>query len=134
MRSDRTRATGCLDEQAEARCPPYSSDLVNRTRRRLMLGLLGLVGAAAVAAGGIRMKQVQNYGWEWTLFPSVAPPKLRFQGRDYDRGASRPERFRVAMWSRGKPSARERSTSSDSTEARAQSSSLGTGRAFTRTG
>lgn len=51
-----------------------------------MLGLLGPLVAVAVVAGGVRMKQVHDYGWEWTLFPSAAPPKIHFQGRDYDRG------------------------------------------------
>ena len=60
--------------------------MANLTRLRLTLGLLGLVVAVAVVAGGIRMKQVHDYGWEWTLFPSAAPPKIQFEGRDYDRG------------------------------------------------
>jgi hypothetical protein len=32
------------------------------------------------------MRQVHAYGWEWTPFPSAAPPKIRFEGRDYRRG------------------------------------------------
>lgn len=53
---------------------------------RLLLGLLGLVVAVAVVASVIRVQQVHDYGWEWTLFPSAARPKIHFEGRDYDRG------------------------------------------------
>jgi len=48
--------------------------------------LLSLLVAAAGIAGAIRVIQVHDYGLEWALFPSAAPPKVKFEGRDYDRG------------------------------------------------
>jgi hypothetical protein len=56
-------------------------------RRRHVLVLLGLVLGVAVVALGARLAEIHGYGWEWTLTPSAAPPKVHVDGRDYDRGA-----------------------------------------------
>lgn len=53
-------------------------------RRALLAGVfLAIVGVVVV---GGRATEVHSYGWEWTLSPSAAPPKIHFEGRDYDRG------------------------------------------------
>lgn len=59
-------------------------------RKRRWVVALGLL--IAVAAGGlvVRLDRVHDYGWELTLFPSAAPPKIRFEGRDYRRGGEEP--------------------------------------------
>lgn len=45
---------------------------------------------AGLAGVGLRLDQVHEYGWEWTLSPSEAPPKVRFQDRDYQREEKEP--------------------------------------------
>jgi hypothetical protein len=37
-----------------------------------------------------QLLRVHAYGWEWTLSPSEAPPKVHFMDRDYGRGAEEP--------------------------------------------
>ena len=54
-----------------------------------MLVLLALVLGVAAVALGARLVENHGYGWEWTLSPSAAPPKIHFEGRDYDRGRER---------------------------------------------
>ena len=54
-------------------------------RRRIVVVVLVAVTLAAIAVGW-RVREVHDYGWEWTPFPSAAPPKIRFEGRDYSRG------------------------------------------------
>ena len=58
----------------------------NAGRGRHVLVFLGLVVGVAVVALGARLSEVHSYGWEWTLTPSAAPPKIEFEGRAYDRG------------------------------------------------
>lgn len=53
---------------------------------RYVLVLLGLALGVVVVALGARLSEIHGDGWEWTLTPSAAPPKIRFDGRDYNRG------------------------------------------------
>jgi hypothetical protein len=57
-----------------------------RVRSRVVVALVLVVGVLLAA----RLYQVHSYGWEWTVFPSDAPPKIVFEGRDYERGRERP--------------------------------------------
>lgn len=68
------------------RASPYSQDMGNVGRRRRVLVLVALVLGVAAVALGARLTENHGYGWEWTLTPSAAPPKIHFEGRDYDRG------------------------------------------------
>jgi hypothetical protein len=54
--------------------------------RRNVIRVCLLLASVCVVALGARATQVHGYGWEWTLSPSAAPPKIHFEGRDYDRG------------------------------------------------
>jgi hypothetical protein len=56
------------------------------SRGRHVLALLGLVLVAAALVLGPRLAANHAEGWEWTLTPSAAPPKIRFEDRDYNRG------------------------------------------------
>lgn len=47
---------------------------------------LSLVLGVAVVALGTPLAENHRYGWEWTLTPTATPPKIHFDGRDYDRG------------------------------------------------
>lgn len=60
-----------------------------RATRRHTLVVCVLLGSVGAFALGIRAAEVHRYGWEWTLSPSAAPPKVHFEGRDYDRGGRR---------------------------------------------
>jgi hypothetical protein len=54
--------------------------------RRSLLRVSVLLASAGVVVLGARATEIHGYGWEWTLSPSAAPPKIHFEGRDYDRG------------------------------------------------
>lgn len=56
---------------------------------RVVVVGLALATVTALVGAGIRLDQVHDYGWEWTLVPSAAPPKVEYDGRDYDRGGER---------------------------------------------
>ncbi|NPC98967.1 hypothetical protein [Nocardioides sp. zg-DK7169] len=60
--------------------------MTNVGGRRHVLVLFALVLAVAAVALGVRLTENHRYGWEWTLTPSAAPPKIHFEGRDYHRG------------------------------------------------
>lgn len=49
---------------------------------------VGLVIAGIfVTLAGVQMHQVHDDGWEWRLWRSDAPPRVRYDDRDYSRGA-----------------------------------------------
>ncbi len=79
-------AAGACARHTRGRVSPYSSDMGNAGRRRHVLAVLGLVVGLAAVALGVRATEVHAYGWEWTLSPSAAPPRIEFEGRGYDRG------------------------------------------------
>lgn len=60
-------------------------------RGRHVPALLGLVLAVAALALGAPVAANHAEGWEWTLTPSAAPPKIRFEDRDYSRGGEQPD-------------------------------------------
>lgn len=68
------------------RAQPYPEDMGRAGRGRHVLVFLSLVLGVAVVALGARLAENYGYGWEWTLIPSAAPPKIHFDGRDYNRG------------------------------------------------
>jgi len=56
-------------------------------RPRLWLFATGFLLIVVVGFGVlVRLYQVHEQGWEWRLSPSAAPPKVHYNGRDYDRG------------------------------------------------
>jgi hypothetical protein len=62
---------------------------VPRAARKSIVRWVVLALVVAGAAAFIRADQVHEYGWEWRLFPSAAPPKVEFLDRDYGRGDRR---------------------------------------------
>ncbi len=77
------RATGLPRRD---RASPYSQGMGHLGRTPRVLVLLALVLGVAAVALGARLAENHGYGWEWTLTPLAAPPKIHFEGRDYDRG------------------------------------------------
>ena len=94
----------------------------NRGGRRRVLVLLALVLGVAAVALGARLVENHGYGWEWTLSPSAAPPKIHFEGRDYDRGRKRPTEYPAATFLKARRRAGAKSTSPEPMKAPAQSS------------
>lgn len=54
-------------------------------RRRVRTAAQSVAILLAVA-GGVQVARVHAQDGEWTLFPSAAPLRFHFAGRDYDRG------------------------------------------------
>ena len=61
---------------------------LSRSRPVLVLGALALVGVATWATG---VAEVRAGEWSLAPAPSPAPARIRFEGRDYDRGGEDPD-------------------------------------------
>lgn len=65
---------------------PYPQAMARAGKVQHVLVFLGVVLGVAVVALAATTAKNHGYGWEWTLTPSAAPPKIHFDGRDYNRG------------------------------------------------